>query len=203
MTPFITNAGIAAPLPLANVDTDKILPAVYIKTISRQGLGQALFASMRGPDFILDTAPWNKANTLIALENFGCGSSREHAPWALLDFGIRCIIAPSYADIFYNNCFKNGILPITLPREDVVALVDRAGDPAHAWVEVDLEAQTVRLDDGLTLEFEIDPARKHILLTGADDISRTLAVEAEITRFEKRQAERSLIPPIPLDVASL
>src|SRR5512137_1187890 len=170
MQAFTTLTGIAAPLPQANVDTDKIIPARFLKTIARTGLGKSLFANIRykddgkeNPDFILNQEPYRKAEILVAHENFGCGSSREHAPWALLDFGIRCVIAPSFADIFYNNCFKNGILPIALPKRIVDQLMDDAKKGANARLTVDLAAQTIERPDGEKVHFEIDAFRKHVL----------------------------------------
>lgn len=190
MQPFTRLTAIAAPLPLANVDTDKILAGRFLKTISRQGLGEKLFWSMRQePDFILNRAPWDRAGILIALDNFGCGSSREHAPWALLDFGIRCIIAPSIADIFYNNCFKNGILPIALPEPVVRRLVRLTADPATAQITVDLAAQTVEPCGGPAIRFQVDARRKQDLLTGVDEIGRAMDREAEIAAFELWQRD--------------
>ena len=174
MDKFTTLTGVAAPLPLVNVDTDMIIPKQYLKTIQRTGLGKGLFDEMRylddgseNPDFVLNKPAYRNAEILVAGENFGCGSSREHAPWALLDFGIRCVIAPSFADIFYNNCFKNGILPVVLPQEDVDRLMDDAGRGANAVVTVDLESQTIAGPDGGTVAFEIDPHRRRCLLKGS------------------------------------
>jgi 3-isopropylmalate/(R)-2-methylmalate dehydratase small subunit len=196
MDKFTTLTGIAAPLPMINVDTDMIIPKQFLKTIKRTGLGKNLFDEMRfeengaeKPDFVLNQTPYRKAEILVAGENFGCGSSREHAPWALLDFGIRCVIAPSFADIFFNNCFKNGILPIVLPQEDVDKLMDDAKRGANATITVDLEAQEIRGPDGGTIAFEVDPWRKHCLLNGLDDIALTLEKEADITQFESKRAE--------------
>ncbi|MBZ0215242.1 MAG: 3-isopropylmalate dehydratase small subunit [Fimbriimonadaceae bacterium] len=191
--------GIAAPLDMINVDTDMIIPKQYLKTIKRTGLGKGLFAEMRyhddgseNPDFVLNKAPYNKAKILIAGENFGCGSSREHAPWALKDFGFTCVIAPSFADIFFNNCFKNAILPITLPQEDIDKLMDDASRGANAVITVDLEAQEIRGPDGGVITFEIDAFRKHCLMNGLDDIGLTLENEDKISRFEtKSDADRS------------
>ena len=191
MTPFRKLTGIAAPLRMINVDTDRIIPKQFLKTIRRTGLGTNLFNDMRfAPDgaeiadFVLNRAPWRDAEILIAGENFGCGSSREHAPWALLDFGIRCVIAPSFGDIFYNNCFKNGILPVTLPGETVAALMDQAEQGSNARFAVDLEAREVVPPDGAAIGFEIDPFRRHCLLEGLDDIGLTLEKAAAIDAFE-------------------
>lgn len=178
------------PLPLANVDTDKILAGRFLKTISREGLGTALFDTLRrNPDgsphreFILNTAPYDRASILVVLDNFGCGSSREHAPWALLDFGIRCIIAPSFADIFYFNCIKNGILPVTLSREKVDRVLECIAEPSHATVSVDLPEQSITLASE-TLSFAIDAGSKRRLLEGLDEIALTLVYEADIKAFE-------------------
>ena len=189
MNPFTTLSGIAAPLPIANVDTDMIIPKQFLKTIKRTGLAEGLFFEMRTredgsrvDDFVLHRAPYDKAEILLAGENFGCGSSREHAPWALLDFGIRCVIAPSFADIFYNNCFKNGILPVKLPQETIDALMDVAQDPEHQ-ITIDLESQVVRAANK-EYAFEVDPFRKHCLLNGLDDIGLTLEKAPHIDSFE-------------------
>ncbi len=194
MTPFTTLTAIAAPLPIDNVDTDMIIPKQFLKTIKRTGLGSALFHEMRmrpdgspNPDFVLNKPAYGKVQILVTGANFGCGSSREHAPWALLDFGIRCIVAPSFADIFYNNCFKNGILPIVLPQEDVDRLMDDAERGANAVVSVDLEAQEIRGPDGGCVKFAIDPFRKQCLLNGWDDIGLTLRNETKISEFEARR----------------
>lgn len=192
MRPFQTLTAFAAPLRMANVDTDKILPARFLKTISRDGLGQALFASLRDdPDFILSRVPWNEAGILVTLGNFGCGSSREHAPWALLDFGIRCIIAPSMADIFYNNCFKNGILPILLPDDEVDALLALAGDATTARMTVDLPAQTIATVDGQLRPFNIEARRLNDLVHGVDEITRSLARGDDIDFWERRCLKNS------------
>ncbi len=192
MQPFTTLTGIAAPLPMINVDTDMIIPKQFLKTIKRSGLGTSLFFEMRydddgneRPDFILNRQPWRGAQILVAGQNFGCGSSREHAPWALLDFGIRAIIAPSFADIFYNNCFKNGILPVALPA----AAVDRLMAAAEAGdaLTIDLPEQEVRLATGERFRFDVDPFRKHCLVNGLDDIALTLAKSELIAAFEARQ----------------
>ena len=196
MDKFTTLTGIAAPLPMMNVDTDMIIPKQFLKTIRREGLGVNLFAEMRYddrgnevPDFVLNKPAYREAQILVAGDNFGCGSSREHAPWALLDFGIRCVIAPGYADIFFNNCFKNGILPVVLPQEDVDMLMTEAEKGANARITVDLEAQTVTGPDGTTVKFEIDPFRKHCLLNGLDDIGLTLQKSTAIDAFEAQAAQ--------------
>jgi 3-isopropylmalate/(R)-2-methylmalate dehydratase small subunit len=193
MDKFTTLTSVAVPLPIMNVDTDMIIPKQFLKTVERTGLGRGLFYELRTDeqgnpkDFVLDEPKYKNAKILIALDNFGCGSSREHAPWALLDQGIRCVIAPSFADIFYNNCFKNGILPIVLPREQVDLLLEDADRGANAVVSVDLEKQEITGPDGGTLKFEIDPFRKHCLLNGLDDIGLTLQRKDEIDSFEARQ----------------
>jgi 3-isopropylmalate/(R)-2-methylmalate dehydratase small subunit len=193
MQKFTTLTGIAAVLPMINVDTDMIIPKQYLKTIKRTGLGKGLFAELRYdeagatlPEFVLNKKPYSDAKILITGENFGCGSSREHAPWALLDFGIRCLIAPSFADIFYNNCFKNGILPITLPQAEIDKLIDDAGRGANATLSIDLAAQEIRGPDGGAIRFEIDPFRKRCLMEGLDDIGLTLEKEGAIDTFEQR-----------------
>ena len=198
MEKFTTLTGIAAYLPMINVDTDMIIPKQYLKTIKRTGLGSGLFAELRydeagkpKPDFVLHKPPYNTAKILIAGDNFGCGSSREHAPWALLDFGISCIIAPSFADIFYNNCFKNGILPITLPQEEIDKLIDDAARGANATINIDLANQEIRGPDGGVIKFDIDPFRKRCLMEGLDDIGLTLEKGDAIEAFEgKARAER-------------
>jgi len=194
MQKFDKLTGVAAPLPMINVDTDMIIPKQFLKTIKRSGLGKNLFDELRyeadgreKPDFVLNRPAYRKAQILVAGDNFGCGSSREHAPWALLDFGIRCIIATSFADIFYNNCFKNGILPIRLPREDVDKLMDDASRGANAVVSIDLEQQTITGPDGGRITFEIDGFRKHCLLNGLDDIGLTLEKAAAIDGFEAKR----------------
>jgi 3-isopropylmalate/(R)-2-methylmalate dehydratase small subunit len=191
MEKFTTLTGIAAPLPMINVDTDMIIPKQYLKTIKRTGLGQGLFAELRydeagkpKPDFVLHQAPYDKAKILIAGDNFGCGSSREHAPWALLDFGFRCVIAPSFADIFYNNCFKNGILPIRLPQQEIDKLLDDAARGPNATITVDLENQEIRGPDGGVIPFDIDPHLKRCLIEGLDDIGLTMEKAEHIDRFE-------------------
>ena len=194
MEKFTTLRAVAAPLPMVNVDTDKIIPKQFLKTIKRTGLSKGLFYEMRFDEkgapkegFVLDQPAYKNAKILIAGENFGCGSSREHAPWALLDAGIRCVIAPSFADIFYNNCFKNGILPIALPKEQVELLMDDAQRGANAIVSVDLESQEITGPDGGKLHFEIDPFRKHCLLNGLDDIGLTLEKADKIDAYEAKQ----------------
>jgi 3-isopropylmalate/(R)-2-methylmalate dehydratase small subunit len=188
MTPFVHLDGIAVPFPVANVDTDKVLPAQFLKTVSREGLGAALFATQRNdPLFILNRAPWNAAVTLIALENFGCGSSREHAPWALLDFGIRCILAPSFADIFRNNCLKNGLLPAVLPATTINELLALTAKPATAGLSIVLPSQTVETKNGRRFQFDIEAHHKKALLSGLDEIGTTLGEEQAIARFEARQ----------------
>ncbi len=194
MQPFKTLAGVAAPLPMVNVDTDMIIPKQFLKTTKRTGLGSALFFEMRtrpdgseNPDFVLNKPAYKNAKLLVAGANFGCGSSREHAPWALLDFGIRCIIAPSFADIFYNNCFKNGVLPIALPQHEVDQLMADASLGANAVVSVDLEKQEIARPDGTKIHFEIDPFRKQCLLNGWDDIGLTMRHEKDISEFETRR----------------
>ncbi len=204
MEKFTTLTATAAPLPLANVDTDKIIPARFLKTIRRTGLGVHLFDTLRydasgaeRPEFVLNRKEFRKAQILIAFENFGCGSSREHAPWALLDFGIRCIIAPDFADIFHNNCFKNGILPVRLPRPVCEALMADAQMGGNARLTVDLSRQVVVRPNGEEIPFEIDPFRRHLLLEGLDDIGQTLQHAAAIDAYEVRlRAERSWMPAI-------
>ncbi len=193
MDPFTSLTGIAAPMPLVNIDTDMIIPKQFLKTIARTGLGKNLFEEMRFtqdgaeiPGFVLNQPAYRSSQIIIAGDNFGCGSSREHAPWALLDFGIRCVISTSFADIFYNNCFKNGILPLVLPAEAVASLMDDAGKGANARMTVDLESQTVTASDGRSFTFEIDPFRKHCLMNGLDDIGLTLEKAASIDSFEKK-----------------
>lgn len=192
MEKFDKLTGIAAPLDIINVDTDMIIPKQFLKTIQRSGLGKNLFDEMRyAPDgqeiadFVLNQAAYREAQILVAGDNFGCGSSREHAPWALLDFGIRCIIAPSFADIFYNNCFKNGILPIVLPQTEVDKLMDDAKRGANATISVDLESQIIQGPDGGTISFEIDGFRKQCLMEGLDDIGLTLQKVQAIDAYEE------------------
>jgi 3-isopropylmalate/(R)-2-methylmalate dehydratase small subunit len=195
MTPFTTLTGIAAPMPLVNIDTDMIIPKQFLKTIKRSGLGVNLFDEMRYtqggaeiPDFVLNQPAYRQAEILVAGDNFGCGSSREHAPWALLDFGIRCVISTSFADIFFNNCFKNGILPIVLPQDAVDVLMADARRGANARITVDLPSQTVTTSDGQSFAFEVDAHRKHCLLNGLDDIGLTLELATSIDAYEKRAA---------------
>jgi 3-isopropylmalate/(R)-2-methylmalate dehydratase small subunit len=194
MDKFTQLTGVAAPLRMINVDTDMIIPKNFLKTIGRTGLGKALFHELRTtpdgkpvPDFVLNQPAYKDAQILIGGPNFGCGSSREHAPWALLDYGIRCVIAPSFADIFYNNCFKNGILPITLPKEQVDDLLDQAERGSNATFTIDLEAQEIRTPDGGTVKFEVDQFRRHCLLNGLDDIGLTMQKATEIGGFEAKQ----------------
>ena len=195
MEKFTTLSGVAAPLPMVNVDTDMIIPKNFLKTIKRTGLKDGLFYEMRWTadgqkkDFILDQPAYQNARILVSGPNFGCGSSREHAPWALLDFGIRCIIAESFADIFYNNCFKNGVLPIKVPKEIIDKLLDDASRGSNAIIEVDLEKQQIRGPDGGTVHFDIDPFRKHCLLNGLDDIGLTMEKQSDIDDFEARQKD--------------
>ena len=195
MDKFTTLTGIAAPMPLVNIDTDMIIPKQFLKTIQRSGLGKNLFDEMRYtqdgqeiPDFVLNQPAYRDAQILVAGDNFGCGSSREHAPWALLDFGIRCVISTSFADIFYNNCFKNGILPIVMPQDVVDVLMADARKGANARITVDLQAQTVTTSDGQTFGFDVDSHRKHCLLNGLDDIGLTLEKAAAIDSFETKVA---------------
>jgi 3-isopropylmalate/(R)-2-methylmalate dehydratase small subunit len=198
MDKFTTLTGVAAPMPLVNIDTDMIIPKQFLKTIKRTGLGKNLFDEMRYDldgneiaDFVLNQPAYREAQILVAGDNFGCGSSREHAPWALLDFGIRCVISTSFADIFYNNCFKNGILPVVLPPEAVAHLMDDARKGSNARITVDLEAQTVTASDGRAFAFEVDPFKKHCLMNGLDDIGLSMAKVASIEAFEaKARAER-------------
>ena len=191
MEKFTEITGTAAPMPLVNIDTDMIIPKVFLKTIKRSGLGVNLFDEMRYdregneiPDFVLNQPQYRDAQILVAGDNFGCGSSREHAPWAIKDFGIRCVIAPSFADIFHNNCFKNGILPIVLPQEQVDVLMKDAEKGSNARMTIDLEGQTVTTSDGEKFPFEVDAFKKHCLLNGLDDIGLTLEKGAAIDSFE-------------------
>jgi 3-isopropylmalate/(R)-2-methylmalate dehydratase small subunit len=193
MQKFTTLTGVAAPLPMINVDTDMIIPKRHLKTIKRTGLGSALFEEIRYtpdgkevPDFVLNKPAYRKAKILVGGANFGCGSSREHAPWALLDFGITCVIAPSFADIFYNNCFKNGMLPIKLPQEEVDKLMDDAQRGANAVISIDLAKQEIRGPDGGCIKFDIDPFRKECLLNGLDDIALTLKMAPRIDSYEAK-----------------
>jgi 3-isopropylmalate/(R)-2-methylmalate dehydratase small subunit len=193
MDKFTSLTGVAAPLAIRNVDTDMIIPKQYLKTIKRTGLGTGLFSEMRykddgseNPDFVLNKPAYRHAQILVAEDNFGCGSSREHAPWALLDFGIRCVISTSFADIFYNNCFKNGILPIVVKPEELAKLMDDAERGANATLSVDLESQEIRGPDGGTIHFDIDPFRKICLLNGLDYIGLSLQTAHHIDRFEDK-----------------
>ena len=191
MENFTTPTGVAAPMDMINIDTDMVIPKQYLTTIERTGLGRGLFHEMRynadgsdNPDFVLNKPAYKNASILVTGENFGCGSSREHAPWALLDFGFKCVIAPSFADIFYNNCFKNGILPIRLPQEDVDKLMDDADRGANATISIDLEAQTITGPDGGEITFEVEEFKKHCLMNGLDDVGLTMEHEGKITSFE-------------------
>ena len=192
MEKFTKLTGVAAPLPMRNVDTDMIIPKQFLKTILRTGLGKSLFYEMRydeagkeQADFVLNRPAYRAATILVTGENFGCGSSREHAPWALLDFGIRCVIAPDFADIFYNNCFQNGILPIKLPQSEVDKLMDDASRGSNATLTADLDLQEIRGPDGGVIRFDIDPFRKHCLLRGLDDVGLILQHEDRIDAYEK------------------
>ena len=194
MEKFTTLRGVAAPLPMVNVDTDMIIPKQFLKTIKRTGLKEGLFYEMRWTadgqkkDFVLDQPAYQNAKILVAGPNFGCGSSREHAPWALLDYGIRCVISTSFADIFFNNSFKNGILPIKLPKEDVEKLMKDAENGANARLTIDLAKQEIHRPDGEIIKFDIDPFRKHCLLNGLDDVGLTLQHEKKIGDYEGRQS---------------
>lgn len=194
MKPFTKLTGIAAPLPMINVDTDVIIPKQFLRTIKRSGLGKSAFFDIRynedgseKPDFVLNKPEYRQAEILITGPNFGCGSSREHAPWAILDFGIRCIIANSYSDIFYNNCFKNGILPIRLPQEQIDQLMKEAEENPGSTLEIDLEKQTVTRGNKFSFPFEIDEFRKHCLLNGLDDIGLTLQKKTHISAYEDKK----------------
>lgn len=196
MRAYKTVTGVAAPLPVANVDTDKIIPARFLKTLTRSGLGKHLFDGLRydetgaeNPDFVLNRPAYRNAEILIALDNFGCGSSREHAPWALQDFGLKVVIAPSFADIFYNNSFKNGLLPVILPREVCEQLMEEAELGANARITVDLERQVVVRANGEEVHFDIDPFRKKTLLEGLDEIGQTLSKKPAIEGYEAKLAE--------------
>ena len=196
MEKFEKLAGVAAPMPLVNIDTDMIIPKVFLKTIKRSGLGVNLFDEMRydregneKPDFVLNKTQYREAKILVAGDNFGCGSSREHAPWAIADFGIKCVVSTSFADIFYNNCFKNGILPVVLPQNQVDILMKDAEKGANSIIEVDLENQTIASSDGEVFSFEVDPFKKHCLLNGLDDIGLTMEKEDKITAYESKAAQ--------------
>ncbi len=196
MDKFTQLTGVAAPLPIVNVDTDMIIPKDYLKTIKRTGLAEGLFAEMRlnedgseNPDFVLNKPAYREATILVAGDNFGCGSSREHAPWALLDRGIRCVISTSFADIFYNNCFKNGILPVQVSPEELDELMDDANRGSNAVLTVDLDSQTITGPDGGSIKFEIDAFKKHCLINGLDDIGLTLEKADSITSYESKLSE--------------
>ena len=197
MDKFKTLTGVAAPMNMINIDTDKIIPKLHLRTIKRTGLGKVLFDEMRfepdgaeKPDFVLNREPYRNAKILVAGDNFGCGSSREHAPWALLDFGIRCVISTSFADIFYNNCFKNGILPIRVTKEQLEALMADASDKDNPELTIDLETKVIRRPNGATIRFDLEKFRRECLLEGLDDIGLTMQKNAAIDRFEAGQAMR-------------
>ena len=196
MEKFEKLSGVAAPMPLVNIDTDMIIPKVFLKTIKRSGLGVNLFDEMRydregneKTEFVLNKAQYREAKILVAGDNFGCGSSREHAPWAIADFGIKCVISTSFADIFFNNCFKNGILPVVLPEDQVKVLMSDAEKGANSIIEVDLEKQTIASSDGTVFTFDVDPFKKHCLLNGLDDIGLTMEKEADITAYEAKASQ--------------
>jgi 3-isopropylmalate/(R)-2-methylmalate dehydratase small subunit len=196
MEKFEKLSGVAAPMPLVNIDTDMIIPKVFLKTIKRSGLGVNLFDEMRydregneKPEFVLNKAQYREAKILVAGDNFGCGSSREHAPWAIADFGIKCVISTSFADIFFNNCFKNGILPVVLPQDQVKVLMSDAEKGANSIIEVDLEKQTIASSDGEVFTFDVDPFKKHCLLNGLDDIGLTMEKETDITAYEAKASQ--------------
>ena len=195
MEKFDKLRGVAAPFNMINIDTDKLIPKQFLKTIKRTGLGKHLFNEMRfnedgseKPDFVLNKVAYRDSNIIVAGDNFGCGSSREHAPWALLDFGIKCVISTSFADIFYNNCFKNGILPIVVNKQQLDHLMDDAENGANAVLDIDLEAQEITRPNGESIIFEIDEFRKHCLINGLDDIGLTMEKEKNIDSFEKKRA---------------
>ena len=196
MEKFEKLSGVAAPMPLVNIDTDMIIPKVFLKTIKRSGLGVNLFDEMRydregneKTEFVLNKAQYREAKILVAGDNFGCGSSREHAPWAIADFGIKCVISTSFADIFFNNCFKNGILPVVLPQDQVKVLMSDAEKGANSIIEVDLEKQTIASSDGTVFTFDVDPFKKHCLLNGLDDIGLTMEKETDITAYEAKASQ--------------
>ena len=196
MEKFEKLSGVAAPMPLVNIDTDMIIPKVFLKTIKRSGLGVNLFDEMRydregneKSEFVLNKAQYREAKILVAGDNFGCGSSREHAPWAIADFGIKCVISTSFADIFFNNCFKNGILPVVLPEDQVKVLMSDAEKGANSIIEVDLEKQTIASSDGTVFTFDVDPFKKHCLLNGLDDIGLTMEKESDITAYEAKASQ--------------
>tara|TARA_B100000683_G_scaffold161803_1_gene156071 strand:- start:755 stop:1360 length:606 start_codon:yes stop_codon:yes gene_type:complete len=195
MEKFTKLRGVAAPFNMINIDTDKILPKQFLKTIKRSGLGKHLFTELRymddgseNPEFVLNKPSYRDSNIIVAGDNFGCGSSREHAPWALLDYGIKCVISTSFADIFYNNCFKNGILPIVVNKRQLNQLMEDADKGANAVLDIDLESQEITRPDGEKVYFEIDEFRKHCLINGLDDIGLTMEKEKNIDNFEKRRA---------------
>ena len=196
MEKFEKLSGVAAPMPLVNIDTDMIIPKVFLKTIKRSGLGVNLFDEMRydregneKTEFVLNKAQYREAKILVAGDNFGCGSSREHAPWAIADFGIKCVISTSFADIFFNNCFKNGILPVVLPQDQVKVLMSDAEKGANSIIEVDLEKQTIASSGGEVFTFDVDPFKKHCLLNGLDDIGLTMEKESDITAYEAKASQ--------------
>ena len=196
MEKFEKLSGVAAPMPLVNIDTDMIIPKVFLKTIKRSGLGVNLFDEMRydregneKTEFVLNKAQYREAKILVTGDNFGCGSSREHAPWAIADFGIKCVISTSFADIFFNNCFKNGILPVVLPEDQVKVLMSDAEKGANSIIEVDLEKQTIASSDGEVFTFDVDPFKKHCLLNGLDDIGLTMEKETDITAYEAKASQ--------------
>ena len=205
MDKFTTLTGVAAPMPIDNIDTDMIIPKQYLKTIKRTGLGAGLFAEMRyredgseHPDFVLNKPAYRKASVLVGGHNFGCGSSREHAPWALKDFGITCVISTSFGDIFYNNCFKNGVLPVKVSPEDLEKLFDDADRGANATLTIDLEKQEIRGPDGGVVKFDIEPHRKQALLNGLDEVGKTMQKRDKIDSFEaKSKAARGRCISVP------
>ena len=195
MEKFTTHSGVAAPMNMINVDTDKVIPKLFLRTIKRTGLGKNLFHEMRynedgseKPNFVLNKKAYRNASIIVAGANFGCGSSREHAPWALLDFGIRCVISTSFADIFYNNCFKNGILPIKVTKEQLDALMDDAEQGANSVLDIDLQNQEIGRPNGEKVKFEVDEFRRHCLLNGLDDIGLTMQKDEKIANFEHRRS---------------
>ena len=201
MEKFDKHRGVAAPLNMINIDTDKLIPKQFLKTIKRTGLGKHLFNEIRfnadgseNEDFVLNKPAYREASILVAGDNFGCGSSREHAPWALLDYGVKCVISTSFADIFFNNCFKNGILPIVVSKEELDQLMDDADNGANSILDIDLENQQIGRPNGETINFEIDEFRKHCLINGLDDIGLTMQKQTNIDNFEKkREAEKPWI----------
>lgn len=198
MEKFEKMTAIAAPMPLINIDTDMIIPKQFLKTIKRSGLGVSAFHEMRyqmdgteNPDFILNQGAYRNANIIVAGDNFGCGSSREHAPWALLDFGVRCVISTSFADIFYNNCFKNGILPVIVTDEELNLLMNDAEKGSNARMVIDLESQQIETSEGEVIKFDVDQHRKHCLINGLDDIGLTMEKMESIDLFEKKMAKNT------------